>query len=217
MRLRNVPAGVAIASVLALAPLSALAQQPLKTAVDGTFGAGGYARAMLWTLEESDRTRRFYEAVFGLMESLVTEYGATDRVYCYRVRQDDFEAFRAGRLGALDGDRVDGAPEAVVVAVAADLVLELRRQHVPSRPGVVGQDAVVALDERRPAAGVGHGRRSPGPRRVRRRPLGRRSFRRRAFRRRLACAPCPAGRWLRLVEVRSTGRPRPPGWSAAIL
>ena len=37
MRLRNVSAGVAIASVLALAPVSALAQQPLKTAVDGTF------------------------------------------------------------------------------------------------------------------------------------------------------------------------------------
>jgi polar amino acid transport system substrate-binding protein len=37
MRLRNVSAGVAIASALALAPLSALAQQPLKTAVDGTF------------------------------------------------------------------------------------------------------------------------------------------------------------------------------------
>jgi polar amino acid transport system substrate-binding protein len=37
MGLRNVSAGVAIASVLALAPLSALAQQPLKTAVDGTF------------------------------------------------------------------------------------------------------------------------------------------------------------------------------------
>jgi polar amino acid transport system substrate-binding protein len=37
MRLRNVSAGVAIASVLALAPLSAFAQQPLKTAVDGTF------------------------------------------------------------------------------------------------------------------------------------------------------------------------------------
>src|SRR5436190_23004558 len=37
MRLRNVSAGVAIASVLALTPLSALAQQPLKTAVDGTF------------------------------------------------------------------------------------------------------------------------------------------------------------------------------------
>jgi polar amino acid transport system substrate-binding protein len=37
MRLRNVSTGVAIASVLALAPLPALAQQPLKTAVDGTF------------------------------------------------------------------------------------------------------------------------------------------------------------------------------------
>jgi polar amino acid transport system substrate-binding protein len=37
MRLRNVSAGVAIASILALAPLPALAQQPLKTAVDGTF------------------------------------------------------------------------------------------------------------------------------------------------------------------------------------
>ncbi|TMJ71196.1 MAG: transporter substrate-binding domain-containing protein [Alphaproteobacteria bacterium] len=37
MRLRNVSAGVAIASVLTLAPLSAFAQQPLKTAVDGTF------------------------------------------------------------------------------------------------------------------------------------------------------------------------------------
>jgi polar amino acid transport system substrate-binding protein len=37
MRLRNVSAGVAVASVLTLAPLSALAQQPLKTAVDGTF------------------------------------------------------------------------------------------------------------------------------------------------------------------------------------
>ena len=37
MRLRNVSAGVAVAAVLALAPLSALAQQPLKTAVDGTF------------------------------------------------------------------------------------------------------------------------------------------------------------------------------------
>ena len=37
MRLRNVSAGVAIATVLTLAPLSAFAQQPLKTAVDGTF------------------------------------------------------------------------------------------------------------------------------------------------------------------------------------
>jgi len=37
MRLRNVSAGMAIASVLTLAPLSAFAQQPLKTAVDGTF------------------------------------------------------------------------------------------------------------------------------------------------------------------------------------
>jgi polar amino acid transport system substrate-binding protein len=37
MRLRNVSAGLAVASVLALTPLSALAQQPLKTAVDGTF------------------------------------------------------------------------------------------------------------------------------------------------------------------------------------
>jgi extracellular solute-binding protein (family 3) len=37
MRLRIVSAGVAIASVLALAPLPGLAQQPLKTAVDGTF------------------------------------------------------------------------------------------------------------------------------------------------------------------------------------
>ena len=37
MRLRNVSAGVAIASVLALGAWSALAQQPLKTAVDGTF------------------------------------------------------------------------------------------------------------------------------------------------------------------------------------
>jgi len=35
--LRNVSAGVAIATVLTLAPLSAFAQQPLKTAVDGTF------------------------------------------------------------------------------------------------------------------------------------------------------------------------------------
>src|ERR1700730_11285460 len=37
MRLRNVSAGVAIASVLAFAPLPTLAQQPLKTAVDATF------------------------------------------------------------------------------------------------------------------------------------------------------------------------------------
>jgi polar amino acid transport system substrate-binding protein len=37
MRLRNVSAGVAIAFVLALTSLPVLAQQPLKTAVDGTF------------------------------------------------------------------------------------------------------------------------------------------------------------------------------------
>src|SRR5438128_4874218 len=37
MRLRNVSIGVAIASLLGLAPAPAPAQQPLKTAVDGTF------------------------------------------------------------------------------------------------------------------------------------------------------------------------------------
>jgi len=37
MRLRNVSAGVAIVSILAIGSLPAIAQQPLKTAVDGTF------------------------------------------------------------------------------------------------------------------------------------------------------------------------------------